>query len=969
MKIVYNKNGVKNGYVPADFSKPSEWDNEYSEEDEVFVQSPNSDKSSATKPLMCPRAARATTKFGRNTTFRKCRSIISAVCCFIFLVLSLGSLMGLVIFYVNKHNKQLPNTVQSTTSQPTKVNKFVKEKVEIDYSDVIGCDHISIQDVWTEGIPKLLTESAFRSVDVNQDGILDIILGFATGADGYNIPKIVCDIYFGGTYPCFGGLIAFEGATGKELWRHYSDHELYGINCAVDLNKDDVVDCFAGGRAGAFQAVSGKDGSLLWNFGKQDAKNDIMNLYTPQVISDLDGDGVSDILVIHGGDPLQEPGSPHRLSGRILIMSGRTGKVISWTGVPDGRESYYSPQVYSWPDGTQFVLFGTGGETHGGSLWLIKLEEVIRGNINKARALYTDKYKGVMTPPVLVDLTGDGIEDIVIPVFNSTVLALDGYNFEQIWNWTLPMSESYNTPAPGYYNDDNVPDFLIKYAHGPGFPVYYHSVTTVLDGRTGRPLIEPPIRDTVGAQASGLTVSMEGRGNDIFLYWAADCTEHTGEGGQFQFVKGTNVHEQSRSDFCRLRFKTKGYSKIYAISRHIPPPGVTVYYSEDRTQLEHGSWINTTEEGYKYVMSHSGYLDEYRKYSAMDITDQINADGTNIIPHEEGSEILFDTPVFGHADSSTYKKSPSSDVYKQPLGDNILDDRYSESDYDIPYDVNDQYPSYQQGRGKPKSSNEYKDSFSNMYGSNQRSPYFRGVIQRNWQNGRSEKRKPYSISRNKYPTKTYNNSGRTMRTINTFSKRNHNESKKSPNIVQDTYKILKRRHVGPHDEDGLQRLLSTGSLMPTSLPKDHPNFNNSIDFVFATYWFFPAKTKAILPEDQKCIEKKLSEENIRFSPDSRYYGLDHDSYEHTITDECLTLSSHILPDGGTYESQTQYNPFNIHMGQMTVYRLRLTCTCSNITSHQTSGKRCARILPFNEQQWYGYMGNNANSHYRPRFAN
>ena len=44
-----------------------------------------------------------------------------------------------------------------------------------------GCTNISKTVVWTHGIPKLITESAFRLVDVNQDGILDIIFGFATG--------------------------------------------------------------------------------------------------------------------------------------------------------------------------------------------------------------------------------------------------------------------------------------------------------------------------------------------------------------------------------------------------------------------------------------------------------------------------------------------------------------------------------------------------------------------------------------------------------------------------------------------------------------------------------------------------------------------------------------------------------------------------------------------------------------------
>ncbi len=56
-----------------------------------------------------------------------------------------------------------------------------------------------------------------------------------------------------------------------------------------------------------FAAVSGVDGKLLWNFNSSE-QNVIMNLYTGQFIEDMDGDGIQDILNIHGGDPLGEPG-------------------------------------------------------------------------------------------------------------------------------------------------------------------------------------------------------------------------------------------------------------------------------------------------------------------------------------------------------------------------------------------------------------------------------------------------------------------------------------------------------------------------------------------------------------------------------------------------------------------------------------------------------------------------------------
>jgi len=48
-----------------------------------------------------------------------------------------------------------------------------------------------------------------------------------------------------------------------------------------------------------------------------------------------------------------------------------------------------------------------------------------------------------MTPPVLLDLTGDDVVDIVFATYNSTVVALDGQTYETIWNFTYPLSETY----------------------------------------------------------------------------------------------------------------------------------------------------------------------------------------------------------------------------------------------------------------------------------------------------------------------------------------------------------------------------------------------------------------------------------------------------------------------------------------------------------------------------------------------
>ena len=72
---------------------------------------------------------------------------------------------------------------------------------------------------------------------------------------------------------------------------------------------------------------------------------------------------------------------------------------------------------------------------------------------------------------------------------------------------------------------------------------------------------------------------MEGIGNDLFLYWSVDCMGHEGEGGKFDFVKGTNVHEQSRADTCMLRYNTKGFSRLHVMNRKTQFPGTTIYDS------------------------------------------------------------------------------------------------------------------------------------------------------------------------------------------------------------------------------------------------------------------------------------------------------------------------------------------------------------------------------------------------------
>ncbi|XP_059161423.1 uncharacterized protein LOC131944658 isoform X2 [Physella acuta] len=738
--------------------------------------------------------------------------------------------------------------------------------------------------------------------------------------------------------------MAVEGGGGKELWRRYTAHEIYGLNCQYDINKDGVKDCLSSGRAGTFLAVSGKDGAVLWELGTTDAVNPVMNFYTPQYIGDINGDNVADIVTIHGGDPLQEAGSAHRLSGRIMIVSGRTGEVVRSLGVPDNRESYYSPQLLTQVDGVQVMLFGTGGETHNGSLWRVEVQSLKKGLMDKAIKMSSDTHKGFMTPPSLVDITQDGVEDIIIPMFNSTLLAIDGRTYLPVWSVIFPMSESYSTPAVGFYNDDDVPDFLVKYAYGPGYPVYYYSETTVIDGKTGKKLIDPPLRDTIGSQSSPLSVAMEGAGNDVFIVWMADCKGHEGSTEEFSFVKGTKDHEKSRANLCRLRFKSNEYSRLVALGRNLPKLGVSIYNSDDRKTIEHSKWVNTTAEAYEYIMKHPEFINQ--------LAPSTWAEADN--GEYQRSEALDTPPEYTDRHRTSSKKGPGGGgpvsgrkkTYKQGYMDN--------SGYPLKGDN----ANYNQMAGYNQPQNQgvlpydeyvipYKDTGKGYYGT-QYGPYFSGDDTGDYYKQgypyrtarkRTAKRKPVDI-RSKFMAKRQSREGRW------------------------------KRHVGPHDDDGLQRLLSTGVLAPTTLPPSHPDYNRSIDIIFATYWFFPANTHAILPQDQKCIAEKLAQEGVvRNVASSPYFQLSHEEYEEAITKDCLKLSDHLAEEEGTYSnSDDAYNPLDLNMGQMTVYRLRLKFSCSKLANSTESNAQCANLLPFSQQKWGAYMGTNGDSHWTlPKF--
>lgn len=326
-----------------------------------------------------------------------------------------------------------------------------------------SCSSLTLKPKWEVHFANMSSESAIRFIDINCDGTLDVILGFGVqgdNPDGRGFPFLHKCIFSNSSLPlCRGGIIALDGKTGKELWRKRTVHEVFAIHCALDVNRDGQVDCIVTGRGGSFFSIEPRTAEILW-LADERVTNFTWNIMTAQIVKDFDKDGVQDIIVSHGGDTRYEAFQEPRGIGRLLLVSGQTGRVISLMSMPDRLETYMSPIIHRGGDGKDRVLFGSGGESIPGSLWSVELDDfaqlgfhcgstsgVLDCNLmaNSTRKVVQGiRHRGASNPPALVDLTGDGVLDIVMPMYDGRVFALNGKTFSEIWKPVdFGESESY----------------------------------------------------------------------------------------------------------------------------------------------------------------------------------------------------------------------------------------------------------------------------------------------------------------------------------------------------------------------------------------------------------------------------------------------------------------------------------------------------------------------------------------------
>lgn len=367
-----------------------------------------------------------------------------------------------------------------------------------------GCSSTGPDPSWRKTYPNCTVYGSPRAADLNRDGVDDLIIG-SGGAEWS-----ASDTAF----------LALNGKTGDILWRVPGRNQIVGSAVFQDITGDNVPDVFLGGRSAELRAINGATGAVIWEFFKSNEehaheKKGWYNFTTPQLIADQNGDGYQDLLIGNGGNAMIKPHDPNRPVGLLLIVSAKDAKVLAKATVPDGHEIYMSPVISSMGERTSnpSIFFGTGGETMPGHFYRTTLADLLKNDISTAIPLVaSETAKGFIASPVLTDLTGDGILDVVQNAVEGRMFAFDGKTNQMLWDNRFLNTECYVSPTPGYFNDDDVPDFFM--AHSVGVWPHFQKVVDVaaLDGKTGRIIGRHEYLDCAFTFAAPLTVDMNGDG-------------------------------------------------------------------------------------------------------------------------------------------------------------------------------------------------------------------------------------------------------------------------------------------------------------------------------------------------------------------------------------------------------------------------------------------------------------------------
>ncbi len=355
--------------------------------------------------------------------------------------------------------------------------------------------------IWTYTVPDHPISNTFRLVkavramnDITGDGKSDVIVStdnYWTMALNGNSSQSNDSLWAFSTY-----ISSFSagsiGSTGD-----YSHQKALGI--ASDLNDDgfnDVVIGTGGGNEHVY-ALNGKTGHVLWTFGTDDPDSFSLGDFTGvDVSTDFNSDGVPDVIAAAAAS---ESGG---IGGRrtVYLFNGTNGNII-WQapllGFTHGVAAIQDVNGDLHPD-----VVGTVGEpsylarafngTNGATLWSFPVpsasggaKEVmsfpVPGQANDVimGAFWGPVYRlhgatgaevwshptggvgggGVMQLYLLRDVTGDGIDEVLVALLGNGALCLNGATGATVWS--IPTGNTMGIASIPDLNQDTYDEAVV----------------------------------------------------------------------------------------------------------------------------------------------------------------------------------------------------------------------------------------------------------------------------------------------------------------------------------------------------------------------------------------------------------------------------------------------------------------------------------------------------------------------------
>ncbi|MDN3686764.1 hypothetical protein [Cyclobacterium jeungdonense] len=408
--------------------------------------------------------------------------------------------------------------------------------------------------IWDARFPVIGSQSSPRPMDLNGDGIQDLVMG--AGKNEFEASAY--------------GIIAIDGANGEILWHHAAEDQVFGSASFQDVNGDGTPDVFIGGRGPYLKGIDGRSGDLIWKFDTLShqhhpvLRHGRFNFTNSVWIPDQNGDGLDELLICNGGNSKAAPyETKDRYPGILMVINPWNGDVLAADSMPDGGETYLSPVVIPGNENEDYrIAFGTGGETISGSLYLANLKDLMKNDLSKARKLVSESGHGFIASPVLVDLDRDGILDIVAISHSSSISAISGKTLDLLWEQNIPHTECSNSFAVGQFTDDDIPDLFTFVSKGV-WPENTGSVQVLIDGETGNVVRQEELGCTGFSSPVAYDLNRDGIDEVLFSINDYDCERAIDDESAFLIENKLLIMDFASGELHTLD-QSKGFKNIFS---------------------------------------------------------------------------------------------------------------------------------------------------------------------------------------------------------------------------------------------------------------------------------------------------------------------------------------------------------------------------------------------------------------------